>query len=403
MPICRRFDNNPLMTPEQVKPSRPDFFVTGVLNAGAFKFRGKYWWLVRVAEAPVQTDPAVLSVPYTDLSGGEPKMARAQLPPRRPGAGLQRHPDRLVQGQADQALDHQHSHLRLASSRDGKKWKIEDAPCLAPADKYEAFGVEDPRITRLGGKFLVTYSAISRHGVTSNLVITKDWKTFDRKGPLFVPDNKDICIFPEKINGWYVALHRPSVSMLGKPDIWIAFSRDLIHWGGHEAILYARDGMWDSARIGCGPAPIRTDKGWLEIYHGSDDTNYYLGAVLLDLHDPRKVLARSAQPILAPEAPYEKEGFFANVVFANGQITHDDGRILDLLRRRRPRDGRLRNDRPGTAEPTGRVAPSPLRERAGVRVFPLSRDALRRKRADVLFSIVGEIENNPLACFRRRK
>jgi predicted GH43/DUF377 family glycosyl hydrolase len=144
---------------------------------------------------------------------------------------------------------------------------------------------------------------------------------------LFVPDNKDICIFPEKVGGRYVALHRPSVSMLGKPDLWIAFSDDLIHWGGHECVMRVRRGLWDSARIGCGPPPIRTDRGWLEIYHGSDNHSYCLGAVLLDTSDPRKVLARSEKPLLAPEAPYEKKGFFDNVVFANGQILRPDGTL----------------------------------------------------------------------------
>ena len=327
MPVCCRFPKNPMITPEQVKPSRPDFFVTGVLNAGAFQYKGKYGWLVRVAEAPIQRDPAVLRVPYTDLSTGQPQMAFRSF--RRDDPALDFSDTRIVwyKDKNVKPWITNISHLRLAWSTDGQNWTVEDQPCIAPADKYEVFGVEDPRVTQMDGKYLVTYSAISRHGVTSNLIVTKNWKTFDRKGPLFVPDNKDICIFPEKVNGKYVAMHRPSQSMLGKPDIWMAFSKDLINWGGHEAIMYTREGKWDSERIGCGPAPIRTEKGWLEIYHGSDNKNYYMGAVLLDLDDPRKVIARSEEPILTPELPFEKEGFFANVVFANGQINHADGRI----------------------------------------------------------------------------
>lgn len=323
----RRFAENPLLVPGQVRPSREDFVVTGVFNTGAFEYKGRFGLLLRVAEMAVQDDPAVLRVPYTDFSGRRPKMAFQCF--RRDDPALNFSDTRGVwykDGSAKPWITNI-SHLRLAWSDDGRRWRLEQRPCLVPADKYEAFGIEDPRITFLEGRYLITYSAISRHGVTSNLITTRDWKTFRRHGPLFVPDNKDICIFPAKVRGRYVALHRPSTSMLGKPDLWIAFSEDLIHWGGHECIMQTRAGEWDSGRIGCGPPPIRTKHGWLEVYHGSDDRNYYLGAMLMDLKDPRKVLARSREPILAPETAYEKEGFFANVVFANGQILRPGGTL----------------------------------------------------------------------------
>ncbi len=326
--LCRRFPNNPLMTPEDLKPSRPDFVLTGVLNAGAFEFDGQYCWLVRVAEAPIQTQPGKLVVPYMEVdAAGRAEMCFRTFDRNDPTLDLR--DTRLVfyKDALDKPWITNISHLRMARSDDGLNWRIDDSVQLWPRNKYEAYGIEDPRIVQIDGEYLVTYSAISRHGVTSNLLVTRDFKSFDYRGQLFVPDNKDICIFPEKVNGRYVALHRPSVSMLGRPDIWIAYSDDLVHWGGHEAIMYCRPGQWDSGRIGCGPAPVKTEKGWLEIYHGSDDRNYYLGAVLLDLDDPRKVIARSETPILMPEEPYELEGFFANVVFANGQIAHDDGRI----------------------------------------------------------------------------
>ena len=321
---CRRFAENPLLTPEQVKPSRSDFCVTGVLNAGAFEFEGDFCWLVRVAEAPVQNDPSVLRIPLMDVSGPRPVMLFKTF--RRDDPTVDFSDPRLVRT-PDELYITNVSHLRMARSKDGRHWTIDDQPLLVPTDRYEQFGIEDPRITFIDGEYLVTYSAISRHGVTSNLITTRDWKAFERRGVLFVPDNKDICIFPETVGGRYVALHRPSMSMLFKPDVWIAFSDDLIHWGEHECIMRVRRGMWDSARIGCGPAPIRTDKGWLEIYHGSDDHSYYLGAALLDIDDPRKVLARSERPLLAPEAPCEKKGFFDNVVFANGQRLRPNGTL----------------------------------------------------------------------------
>lgn len=327
--LCRRFSDKPIMVPEDVKPSRPDFFVTGVLNAGAFRFQDEYCWMVRVAEAFVQDDPACIKTPQTDLEAGWPNMHCTVF--RKDDPALDLHDTRIIwyKDKTRKPWITNISHLRMARSADGRTFKMDDSVQIVPADKYEQFGVEDPRVVRMAdGTYLITYSAISRHGVTSNLITTKDFKSFDRKGPLFVPDNKDICIFPEKINGQYVAMHRPSVSMLGKPEIWLAYSPDLIHWGGHECIMYNRDGMWDSQRIGCGPEPIKTEKGWLEIYHGSDDAAYYLGAVLLDMDDPRKVIARSETPILSPQTEWEKKGFYRNVVFANGQIVEPDGRIL---------------------------------------------------------------------------
>ncbi len=322
---ARRFSTNPLATPETVKPSRDDFYVTGVLNAGAFEFDGKFCWLVRVAETPVQDDPARVKIPLMRLDeAGQPVMDFHYFD--RSDTTLD-FSDKRVVVTPEETFITNISHLRMATSTDGKNWTVEDKPLLEPADKYELFGLEDPRVVFMEGQYLITYSAISRHGVTSNLITTKDFKSFKRYPPLFVPDNKDICIFDRKIDGQYIAMHRPSQSMLGKPDIWLARSDDLIHWGQHECIMQTRPGMWDSQRIGCGPAPIDTDEGWLEIYHGSDDSAYYLGTVLLDKNDPTKILARSSQPILSPEESWEKKGFYPNVVFANGQLVRPGGTV----------------------------------------------------------------------------
>jgi predicted GH43/DUF377 family glycosyl hydrolase len=143
---------------------------------------------------------------------------------------------------------------------------------------------------------------------------------------IFPPHNKDCAIFSEKIGGLYYALHRPSSPVLGGNFIWIAESPDLLHWGNHRCIAHSRKGMWDSIRVGAGAAPVRTAQGWLEIYHGAaaNPTLYCLGALLLDLEQPWKVLARSADPIMEPLAEYEKVGFFGNVVFTNGHVVDGD-------------------------------------------------------------------------------
>ena len=142
---------------------------------------------------------------------------------------------------------------------------------------------------------------------------------------IFPPHNKDCAIFEEKINGKYYALHRPSSPQLGGNYIWIAESPDLKHWGNHQCIATSRKGFWDSARVGAGAAPIKTKAGWMEIYHGANEKHRYcLGALLLDLNDPSKVLARSEHPLVEPTAEYELTGFFGNVVFTNGHIVQGD-------------------------------------------------------------------------------
>lgn len=127
---------------------------------------------------------------------------------------------------------------------------------------------------------------------------------------IFPPHNKDCALFESTVGGKYYAFHRPSSPELGGNYIWLAESPDRLHWGDHRCIAVTREGRWDSARVGAGAAPVRTEKGWLEIYHGADGNNRYcLGALLLDLENPAKVLARSDEPIMEPTAPYEKTVF----------------------------------------------------------------------------------------------
>jgi predicted GH43/DUF377 family glycosyl hydrolase len=143
------------------------------------------------------------------------------------------------------------------------------------------------------------------------------------------PHNKDCAIFDEPIGGKYYALHRPSSLFIGGNYIWLAESPDVVHWGAHRCLAHSRPGMWDGARVGAGAAPIRTPAGWLEIYHGADaDNRYCLGALLLDLEQPWRVVARSREPIMEPIAEYERTGFFGNVVFTNGHVV--DGDTLTL-------------------------------------------------------------------------
>ena len=318
--IARRFDNNPLLRPEDVKPSRDDLTVACLLNPGAFRFEGKTWLLLRVAEMPAQTSETV-STPVLDPT--QPGGIRI-LEFRRNDPDLQCTDPRVFIYRGQMYLTTL-SHLRLASSEDGVHFEAEPAPTLVGEGRLEAFGIEDCRVAEVEGRFLLTYTAVSAGGVGVGLIGTDDWRAFERHGVIFPPTNKDCALFEQRIGGRYCALHRPSGLGIGGNDIWISWSPDLRHWGGHDLVARARPGMWDGGRIGAGASPILTTEGRLAIYHGADANHRYcLGALLLDSDDPARVLARSEEPIMEPLAECEQKGFFGNVVFTNGHVRDGD-------------------------------------------------------------------------------
>jgi predicted GH43/DUF377 family glycosyl hydrolase len=307
---------NPILRPQDVPPSRPGYEVIGALNAAVARLGDETLLLARVVERPLNPEPDVYIAPVYDPAAGELVLKR--FPKGAPGYDFS-DPRGIVAPEGNYLTGI--SHLRLARSRDGVHFEVEAAPAFFPADEYETFGVEDPRVTRIADEFYVTYVAVSRLGIVTRLARTRDFRSFERLGVIFPPDNKDVVLFPEKIGGKYYALHRPSTSGLGRPEIWLAESPDLLDWGHHRHLIGTRSGSWDSARLGAGAPPVKTPRGWLEIYHGADQNNrYFLGTLLLDLEEPGRVLARSEQPILEPEAEYERQGFFGNVVFTCGAL-----------------------------------------------------------------------------------
>jgi len=220
------------------------------------------------------------------------------------------------------------SHLRIARSRDGEHFAFDDEPAIFPASPYEAFGCEDARITPLNGAYYVTYTAVSDRGVTVALARTEDFRRFDRLGVIFPPYNKDVAIFPATVGGMYVARHRPYKSQFNPASIWTAYSPDMSCWGRHEMTLAPTPGTWESDRVGAGAPPIRTDAGWLEIYHASDaNGRYALGAMLSDPDRPERIISRSPRPVLEPQAPYELSGLYNHCVFHNGLVADDDGTL----------------------------------------------------------------------------
>jgi len=322
--LVERFPANPLLSPRDVPPSRPGWVVECLLNPGAFRFGGRTCLLMRVAERPVQEE-GWLSTPVVDET--TPDGTRV-LRFRKDDPKLAYNDPRVFHYDGAMYLTTL-SHLRLATSDDGVKFRCDGKPLLEGRGPLETFGIEDCRVTQIGADYHLTYTAVSADGHGVSLKSTRDWKGFEDHGMVLPPPNKDCTLFDSKVGGNYACLHRPSPSGLGGSFIWYAESPDLVHWGGHRCVARPRPGMWDSSRIGAGAAPIKTGRGWLCLYHGADGKNRYcLGAMLLDLAEPWKVLARSVEPFMEPVTDYERKGFFGEVVFTNGHVV--DGETVTI-------------------------------------------------------------------------
>ncbi|MDQ0637678.1 putative GH43/DUF377 family glycosyl hydrolase [Pedobacter sp. W3I1] len=316
--IAQRFHQNPILSPKDLLPSRKGLEIVCLLNPGVFKFEGKIWLLIRVAERPEQME-GIISFPILKKHGIEILAVEENDP------YLNATDPRIINYKGADYLTTL-SHLRLVCSDDGIHfYQPEGHPLLQGEGNDETFGIEDCRVSLIGDTYYLTYTAVSEHGVGVGLRTTKDWKNFRRYGMIIPPHNKDCAIFEECINGKFYALHRPSSVALGGNYIWLAESPDGIHWGKHRCIIKTRSNLWDSARVGAGAAPIKTAEGWLEIYHGANEKHQYcLGAFLMDLNNPGEVLARTEEPIMVPAADYELHGFFGEVVFTNGHIVNGD-------------------------------------------------------------------------------
>jgi predicted GH43/DUF377 family glycosyl hydrolase len=317
--IAKRFVENPILKPADLHPSIAGMQVECLLNPGVFRFDDRIWLLLRVAERPKQVSGKT-SFPVLDATG---KMTILEFDNADPKLNLD--DPRIINYDGQDYLTTM-SHFRLVASEDGNTFREDPSyPAIFGHGELEAYGIEDCRVVRIDETYHLTYTQVSPNGVGVGLRTTTDWRNFIQRGMIFPPHNKDCALFGEQIAGKYYALHRPSSLFVGGNYIWLAESPDLVHWGEHRCLAHNRPGMWDSARVGAGAAPIRTPAGWLEIYHGADANNRYcLGALLLDLVAPWKVVARSREPIMEPVADYERSGFFGNVVFTNGHIVDGD-------------------------------------------------------------------------------
>jgi predicted GH43/DUF377 family glycosyl hydrolase len=260
-----------------------------------------------------------------------------------------------------------HCYIGMLESDDGVCFRhVKDEPVLTPNMAGSPYGsVQDPRVVKIEGTYYMTYAfrpyAWSYHptglGVPeeraaefpgfsgkpeetrtrSGIAISRDrvhWDPLCWATPLEL-DDRDVILFPEKIGGRFAMLRRP-LQYVGheygtdRPGIWLCFSDHLQHWSGPK-LLARPERRWEGGRIGGACPPIRTPKGWLVLYHGVEDTYpptrrviYRLGAMMLDLEDPLKVLARTKSFIMEPEEYYEKFGLYIpNVIFPTGGVVKD--------------------------------------------------------------------------------
>lgn len=235
----------------------------------------------------------------------------------------------VVEHSATEGYGRDVGQTRVARSRDGVNFTLgtdnfirvpENMHC---AELYHHY--IDNRVTKIDDTYYIV-TPVMVHGFDSPVGLlgkTYDFVDYEPIDIITQPKNRGASLFPEKINGKYYKLDRPGGGDGSNGDIWISASEDLIHWGEFKPVIAAGYRFWNVEKIGPTP-PIKTDKGWLDIIHGvyrpAGGTYYYVGAMLLDLDEPWRVIGRTNSYILAPEEPYERHGNCDNTVFPCGAI-----------------------------------------------------------------------------------
>ena len=226
------------------------------------------------------------------------------------------------------------SHLGVARSDNGVDgWSIDPEPLLAPARgvETEQWGFEDARVVFVPEleRWVITCTAYGPAGPAVYLATTQDFVSVERHGIVRQAEDKNAALLPTRIDGKWVMFHRPRTEYgVARGEILLSRSPDLVNWSAPEHVMQPREGAWwDSLRIGIGPPPLRTEHGWLLIYHGVKETIaggiYRVGLALTDLDEPTRVLHRLPQWIFGPLESYEREGDVPNVVFPCGFV-HDE-------------------------------------------------------------------------------
>lgn len=241
-----------------------------------------------------------------------------------------------------------HTHIGLATSDDGVRFTPFDKPFI-DYEKIHCGEVErmyDPRLTVIEGELYLCFAQDTKHGLRGGIARINDDLTSYEILSLSVPDDRNMVLFPEKIDGKYVRLERPMpvYSRGGKElfDTWISFSPDMKYWGESKLLLAQENVPFSNCKVGPAAPPVKTDRGWLTLFHAvKKDARllkngwerrwkkvYSAGVMLLDLNDPTKVLGVCREPLLMPQAPYELyDGFRNNAIFPCGMVLEDDGEV----------------------------------------------------------------------------
>lgn len=323
--LQRRFTQC-VLRPADLAPVHEGFQVVGAFNPGVTTLDGQTVLMVRIVEQSTEQRDDALPSPRYHTETGRVEIDWLERDT------LALHDPRVYQIKKTGLTRLRFfSYLKILRSRDGITLDDRQGLNLLPENEYEEYGLEDPRITKIDNTYYITYVAVSRHGVATALMSTTDFQRFQRHGIIFPPENKDVLLFPERIAGQYAAIHRPVTSIrFRNPEMWLARSPDLIYWGAHEKMLGV-EATFEQSRIGGGTPPIRTERGWLTLYHGSnrrpDDPSpgiYTAGALLIDFQNPHHIIARSPEAVMVPEADFERRGYVPDVVFPTGITEHGD-------------------------------------------------------------------------------
>lgn len=241
---------------------------------------------------------------------------------------------------------HSSTHLGLAFSDDGVKWDVAPLPCdlsFIKNTKHEIRRVYDPRLSVIDGRCYLCFAADSFYGVQGGIAVTDDFEHFELLS-LAVPDNRNMVLFPEKIDNEFIRLERPfPVYSRGGGetfDIWMSNSPDCVYWGKNQLLLGAEKVPYCNCKIGPAAPPVKTEKGWLTTFHAvwkyedrqlkgwhAWDKEYFGGIMLLDLNDPSKIIGISDKPLIIAEEDYELDGFRGSVIFPGGMILEDSGEV----------------------------------------------------------------------------
>jgi len=221
----------------------------------------------------------------------------------------------------------------MAESEDGINFRVEDSSITWKGiDKVDEriYHVYDPRITKIGNEYYIMFAMDMDSGCKLGLGKTLDFKKFQFIDIVSEEDNRNGVLFPEMVNGKYLRLDRPNkVQLEDGPltgsSIWLSSSTDMLSWQQQKEIIKGKPHYWDEL-IGAGPPPVKTSKGWLQIYHGIAmhyQPIYQAGVMLLDLKDPSSLISRGRFNILEPRELYETTGQVPNVCFPTGIIVED--------------------------------------------------------------------------------